>query len=376
MTEYYKILGLTPEATLEEVKIAYRKLSKKFHPDVNQGDKYFEERFKDVQEAYDKIIYEKTKGNSKSNYTDSMKDKAENKKKTSTDYEKRDNSSKSNSTKKYNFSKIIISVLLVALVVIFKPIIQKSIRENAEKDLIKTYDNPTNGIESNYQNTNSNSQSTNSNTSLDSISSLQNTINDSILDDKVTETENKATLSESKKWLLSKLNKFITENVHYSEPSTVTFTTKSRYYNYYFTISDNNLVITYNADYSEIIIDEETRKLYRNSNLSDDTVKRLAGKMTVTSNKNFKIIIPLKKIERIYFDEDKDYKGNCDFSISTKKNEITNYNLTDNDKSYTSYFIFQFDCSQEEDLGKRLNEAFLHIKKLIPQTNPVNNEPF
>jgi hypothetical protein len=98
--------------------------------------------------------------------------------------------------------------------------------------------------------------------------------------------------------------------------------------------------------------------------------------MTVTENKNYKINIPIKKIESIYFDEDKDYKGNCDFSITTKKNEMTKYNLSNNDKNYLSYFSFQFDCSQEENISRRLNDALFHIKKLIPQTNTTKNEPF
>ncbi|MBG6188207.1 J domain-containing protein [Flavobacterium sp. CAN_S2] len=51
--DYYKILGVAKNATLENIKIAYRKLSKKFHPDLNNGDKFFEEKFKEIQEAYE-----------------------------------------------------------------------------------------------------------------------------------------------------------------------------------------------------------------------------------------------------------------------------------------------------------------------------------
>ena len=369
MTEYYKTLGLTSDATIEDVKSAYRKLSKKFHPDVNQGDKYFEGRFKEIQEAYEKIINEKAKETHNFNSKNSTKTQ------TSNDYKKENEHNRSDTPKKYNFQKIVIPALIIILITIFKPIIQKSIRENANRELNKTYEN-SNTFENNNQNPDIVSESTDSNLTPDSISLLQNIKYDSVNGKKVIEVENKATLNESKQWLLSKLNKYIIEQIHYSEPSTVTFSTKSRYYNYYYTILDNNLVITYNGEFSEIVVDEETKKLYRNSDLSDDTVKRLAGKMTVTANKNFKIIIPIKKIESIYFDEDKDYNGNCDFSISTKKNEITEYNLTNNDKNYSSYFSFEFDCSKEENLGKRLNEAFFHIKKLIPQTNPSNNEPF
>lgn len=68
MKNYYDILGIEFESDLSEVKSAYRKLSKKFHPDLNPNDKFFEKMFKDINEAnevlsditskqkYDKIL--------------------------------------------------------------------------------------------------------------------------------------------------------------------------------------------------------------------------------------------------------------------------------------------------------------------------------
>ncbi|MES1197838.1 MAG: DnaJ domain-containing protein [Chitinophagaceae bacterium] len=53
--DYYYILGLNKNASKDEIKTAYRKLSVKFHPDKNNGDKFFEERFKDIQEAYETL---------------------------------------------------------------------------------------------------------------------------------------------------------------------------------------------------------------------------------------------------------------------------------------------------------------------------------
>ena len=53
MKDYYYLLGLNRNASDDDIRKAYRKLSKKFHPDVNDGDLYFTERFKDIQEAYE-----------------------------------------------------------------------------------------------------------------------------------------------------------------------------------------------------------------------------------------------------------------------------------------------------------------------------------
>ena len=54
MKDYYYLLGIRQDATKEEITSAYRKLSKKFHPDVedNSKDEYFEQRAKDINEAY------------------------------------------------------------------------------------------------------------------------------------------------------------------------------------------------------------------------------------------------------------------------------------------------------------------------------------
>ena len=52
MKDYYYILGVDANCSTEEVKAAYRKLSKKFHPDVNENDSYFKSHFIEIQEAY------------------------------------------------------------------------------------------------------------------------------------------------------------------------------------------------------------------------------------------------------------------------------------------------------------------------------------
>src|SRR5208283_4479896 len=51
--EYYETLGIPKKASADDVRKAYRKLARKYHPDLNPGDKSSEDRFKNVQEAYD-----------------------------------------------------------------------------------------------------------------------------------------------------------------------------------------------------------------------------------------------------------------------------------------------------------------------------------
>lgn len=53
--DYYKILGVTKQADEEQIKQAYRRLARKYHPDLNPDDPAAEAKFKDAAEAYETL---------------------------------------------------------------------------------------------------------------------------------------------------------------------------------------------------------------------------------------------------------------------------------------------------------------------------------
>ncbi|OGW54701.1 MAG: molecular chaperone DnaJ [Nitrospirae bacterium RBG_13_43_8] len=53
VADYYKVLGVDKNSSQDEIKKAYRKLARKYHPDLNPGDKVSEQKFKELNEAYE-----------------------------------------------------------------------------------------------------------------------------------------------------------------------------------------------------------------------------------------------------------------------------------------------------------------------------------
>mgnify|MGYP000242329387 CR=1 FL=1 len=65
MLDPYSVLGVSRDASMDEIKKAYRKLSRKYHPDANINNpnkEQAEEMFKQVQQAYDQIVREREQG--------------------------------------------------------------------------------------------------------------------------------------------------------------------------------------------------------------------------------------------------------------------------------------------------------------------------
>ena len=61
MTDPYEVLDVPKNASIQDIKKSYRKLAKKYHPDLNPGNKEAEKKFKAISHAFDQIGFDNRK---------------------------------------------------------------------------------------------------------------------------------------------------------------------------------------------------------------------------------------------------------------------------------------------------------------------------
>jgi hypothetical protein len=158
--------------------------------------------------------------------------------------------------------------------------------------------------------------------------------------------EQGASLNETKKWLTDKIVDKIRSKYNSNGEVGYGFTSWTTYPTYFGAIKDN-LVFEHKTKYSEDNIRHE------------------------------RVIIPLKEIRSIDFEDGPSYTGKCDLKIFTKLNRMTIINLEDNTKRFGDFYEFSFDCSEEENLGTRFNTAIMHLKDIVPDySKPKKKETF
>lgn len=117
MKEYYKILGLDENATVDEIRKAYKLYASKYHPDKHSGDKFFEERFKEIKNAYEYLIEIRT-NNSNQNYSNQSRGDSFNTQETQNSYESKE---RANAPKNDNIQFHPIVIWILYLFVLFIP---------------------------------------------------------------------------------------------------------------------------------------------------------------------------------------------------------------------------------------------------------------
>jgi hypothetical protein len=161
-------------------------------------------------------------------------------------------------------------------------------------------------------------------------------------------------LQESKKWFVDKLtDKLIDHNEFYGDYAKTSIT-------HHYTgvgIDNGNFILEYTAE-----------------TVQPNGLTYSSG--SETTLEKMKAIIPIKKITRNNFDNIRTFNGKCNFKISTENNAITILNIDTNKKTFCSMYAFSFDCSEEENLGSRLNKALMHIQELTPTKSTMKKETF
>jgi hypothetical protein len=346
MKDYYYILGLNKNATLDEIKKAYRKLSLKFHPDQNNGDKFFEERFRDINEAYEtlsdnakrKTYDEILSGNnvrgdnkkSDNSYASQNKQsdfKQEAPKSTYTTPPKPETKSQKPANQKSSkgLKSFLVTVVILLILSVVRTMINESIKTNAINNFHQSLDNNTTQSypvdTSSYM-----SPDTTSSVSVDTSSYMSPDTTSSVSVDTssfvAADTSTMPSKEETSDWILKKLKKYTNEK------------------SFYFSFGTYYLVILFNDEYTY------------------NDVSKSSTQSTV--------MIPIADISDI------DYTISSLTFITNRESIILQEH--DNKTRVMKNFTIAFDTDSETDLGERIKKAFFHLKKFYQL--PPNNEPF
>lgn len=312
MKDYYKILGLKSNATDKEIKIAYRKLSKKYHPDLNGGDEYFEERFKDINEAYEKL--------NNSNY------KREFAKHESNLNIKENESIQPKHPNSNTLRNVTITIAIILAIGIIKEIAQNVVRKNAMDNVM-----PIESIEPIILDTSATLTPTENNTEVDSIFR------------KNTDTVNLKSVAadfpskiETERWILEKLNENAKNYVSCPSSDIIGYGNNIRcttYKDYTFLFNGDYLEVRYNYD-----------------------------------DKRYELVkIPLYDFRSIL-------NNYSSITIFTEDNTMIETHSDNNSQKVTSLITIGLNTDTETDLVKRLEKAFKHLS--IFYSKPITNEVF
>jgi curved DNA-binding protein CbpA len=332
MVDYYKILGLNSNAKDAEIKAAYRKLSKKFHPDMNDGDKFFEDRFREIQEAYEKLCDQEYR-NAYSNFKDESYKKTESTK----NYNKSKQEKSNNDVNKAQpvpkpsrfLQNVLFTVIIIIIIGVIKVALQESVRKNALENIENTY-TPSSGYESSSDLSNSKNLNVGNLDSIPVYSPPDSTAQASTIE------ENMTSKVETQKWILEKLNNYSTNYTSCSSMDVISYGTPINCTTY------SNYSFIFKGDYLEV--------RYTNDDRRNDLVK-----------------IPLYDFSSIL-------NKYSSITIFTNESTMIEIHSDDNYKEVSSVVTIGLKTETETDLVKRLEKAFKHLSSFY--SKPKSNEAF
>ncbi|MBS1605231.1 MAG: J domain-containing protein [Bacteroidetes bacterium] len=341
MKDYYYILGIERTSTKEEIKTAYRKLSQKFHPDKNDGDKFFEDRFKDIKEAYETLMDDAARTSYDSLLTGPS---------ASSTYQEEPAPGAEEGTDQPQTYYIGLWITLGLTALLALLFYLRSIPRTAA------------GVRPDPPETAATPPATADSTMADTLVATahhQNKATEAAhpapMQDTGTSAGSNATADrgQSKEattsWILDKLGRYSRETYSSSSPATylgggITSSGWSKYNtNFRYSFNDYYLVIRYQEKYTDKYETSYTDKI---------------------------AMVPVAEMEEMQ-------NGLDQITFITKRWSIIVYDSlppTPEKTSVTAKFAIEFKLEAETDIGERLNRAFMHLKQFY--TVPPNKEAF